>query len=99
MDSSSWKLLEAVRKELSPLLLLVSMRPGADLRTAGRGGARCPRMCMTRPHGMSRRRRAQAAALGHCAARRREALRAVRLARARGRRARSCSALVLVPHR
>ena len=31
MDSSSWKLLEAVRKELSPLLLLVSMRPGADL--------------------------------------------------------------------
>lgn len=39
MDSSSWKLLEAVRKELSPLLLLVSMRPGTDLRTAGRGVA------------------------------------------------------------
>jgi len=45
MDSSSWKLLEAVRKELSPLLLLVSMRPGTDLRTAGRGVAPAVHAC------------------------------------------------------
>jgi len=32
MDSSSWKLLEAVRRELSPLLLLITMRPGAEAK-------------------------------------------------------------------
>lgn len=39
MDSSSWKLLEAARRELSPLLLLVTMRPGAEIKLPPDGRA------------------------------------------------------------